>query len=216
MAKSSFIDISVKLSSELPTWPEGFGLNISSLSTIDDSNSVNISRLDMDVHCGTHIDAPLHFVKDGRSTDQLDLDRMIGPCFVVEVPSSLVIITAKDLMTLPIPAGTVRLLLKTSNSFNNLWDSKKFDKDFCAISNDAAEWLVENKIDLIGIDYCSIQKFDDDVATHQTLLRNEVIILEGLDLRKVEAGKYNLICLPISVHGIEGAPVRAVLQNNNN
>lgn len=215
MNNSNIIDISVPLSSNLPTWPGGYGLKISRLLEIGENSEANVSRLDFDVHCGTHIDAPMHFVKNGKSTDQLKLEKMIGNCYVADLPESISTITSNDLDKLNIPKGITRVLLKTSNSHNNLWDSKEFNKDFCAITNDAAEWIVKNQIELIGIDYCSIQKFLDSSETHQILLENAVIILEGLDLRNVDPGNYYLICLPISINGIEGAPVRAILQNIN-
>ena len=212
MNKSEIIDISIPLSKKLPVWPNGFGINISSLATIGNKSDANVSRLDIDVHSGTHIDAPLHFIENGKTTNEINLDRLIGDCFLVELPKNLLTIQRTDLENLNIPNNTTRLLLKTYNSFNNLWDNQTFDKEFCAISVDAAEWLVEQKIDLIGIDYCSIQKFYDPPTTHQIILNNNIIILEGLDLRNVTGGMYKLTCLPISILGIEGVPVRAILQ----
>tara|TARA_B110000285_G_scaffold227359_1_gene288559 strand:- start:1038 stop:1676 length:639 start_codon:yes stop_codon:yes gene_type:complete len=212
MNNGRFIDISVELSDHLPTWPGSHGISISPLQVIDDFNPANVSRLDIDVHSGTHIDAPLHFVKNGKSTNEIDLDRLIGDCFVAEMPSHITTIKFEDLEMIGIPDGTKRLLLKTCNSGNNLWDNNEFNEDFCALDKGAANWVVNNGIDLIGIDYCSIQKFNDSVESHQILLNQEVLILEGLDLRNVISGRYNLICLPISVKGIEGVPVRAILQ----
>ena len=212
MNKSEIIDISIPLSKKLPVWPNGFGINISSLATIGNNSDANVSRLDIDVHSGTHIDAPLHFIENGKTTNEINLDRLIGDCFLVELPKNLLTIQRTDLENLNIPNNTTRLLLKTYNSFNNLWDNQTFDKEFCAISADAAEWLVEQKIDLIGIDYCSIQKFYDPPVTHQIILNNNIIILEGLDLRNVGGGMYKLTCLPISILGIEGVPVRAILK----
>jgi arylformamidase len=207
----NIIDISIPLNSKLPTWPDGYGLKISKILEIDENSDVNVSRLDLDVHCGTHIDAPLHFVKDGKSTNEIKLERLIGEVLVIEFDEEISIITAELLESKKINKNVKRILLKTSNSHKKLWDLDKFDKDFCAISSDAASWLYENNIDLIGIDYCSIQKFHDSNDTHKILLENNIIILEGLDLRQVEEGLYNLICLPLNVEGIEGVPVRAIL-----
>jgi arylformamidase len=207
----NIIDISIPLNSKLPTWPDGYGLKISKLLEINENSEVNVSRLDLDVHCGTHIDSPLHFVKDGKTTNEINLDRLIGEVLVVEFGEEISIITPEILEAKLINKNVKRILLKTSNSHKKLWDLDKFDKDFCAISSEAANWLYLNNIDLIGIDYCSIQKFYDSNDTHKILLKNNIIILEGLDLRNVQEGLYNLICLPLSVEGIEGVPVRAIL-----
>lgn len=87
-----------------------------------------------------------------------------------------------------------------------------FHENYCALTNDAAEWIVEKKIHLVGIDYLSIQLFHDSKDTHVTLLSKEVVILEGLDLRNVEPGEYKLICLPLKINGVEGTVARAVLE----
>jgi arylformamidase len=205
------IDISIPLSSNLPTWPGGYGLSISRLQIIDEQNPVNVSKIDFDVHSGTHIDAPLHFVNNGKTTNEIPLENLIGECLVVEISENKNIITAKDLDQLNFVKSYKKILFKTSNSFHNLWSKSEFDNEYCALSSDGAEWIVQNMIELIGIDYCSIQKFHDSIETHQILLNNNVIILEGLDLRNVNPGVYNLICLPISVDDVEGVPVRAIL-----
>lgn len=211
MNKIEIIDISVPLSNKLPVWPEGHGINLSKLNEIGKNSDANVTRFDIDVHSGTHIDAPLHFIEESLTTNEIELTRLIGKCYIVELDKSIHTIEPSHLEELNIPFDTTRLLLKTSNSHNNLWDNSTFYNDFTAISSKAAQWIVERKIDLIGIDYCSIQKFYDPPTTHQILLKNNVIILEGLDLRNVEIGEYYLTCLPISVIGIEGVPVRAIL-----
>jgi len=205
------IDISIPLRNDLPTWPDGYGLHISTLSSIGDKSEANVSRLDMDVHCGTHIDAPLHFIKNGTTTNEIPFNKLIGEVLIVEFENSKDIITSEDLNSEIKNKSVKKILLKTSNSLNDLWNKNEFDKDFCAISADAAQWLVDNQIDLIGIDYCSIQKFYDSSITHKIILQNNIVILEGLDLRNVEPGLYNLICLPLSIEGIEGIPARAIL-----
>ena len=104
------------------------------------------------------------------------------------------------------------MLFKTLNSFDNIIEQERFREDYVALSPEGAEWIVRNNIDLVGIDYLSIQSFGEDGdRTHKTLLENEVLILEGLDLRKVSRGIYKLIALPLSIPEAEGAPVRAVL-----
>ncbi|MDI9880059.1 cyclase family protein [Flectobacillus longus] len=207
----NIIDISVPLSNNLPTWPGGYGLHISSLQKIEDGSEANVSRLDLDVHSGTHIDAPLHFVADGKTTNDIPLQTLCGEAQIIKIEDSWSVITAELLDQLSIHKGIKRLLFKTANSTNQLWTKKEFDISYVALSACAAQWVVDHQIQLVGIDYCSIQKFFDPVDTHQILLKNAVIILEGLDLLHVEEGIYQLICLPLKVEGIEGVPVRAIL-----
>lgn len=145
MKNLDFIDISVSLSSNLPTWPGGYGLNISKLMEIGKGADANVSRLDLDVHCGTHIDAPLHFMEDGKTTDEIELTKLIGYCYLAELDISISTISYQDLEILSIPEGTNRLLLKTCNSANKLWDKSDFFEDFCALSPCAADWLVKKK-----------------------------------------------------------------------
>lgn len=208
-------DISVTLSGRLPTWPDSPGLTSFSLLSIKNGDPANLSQINMDVHTGTHIDSPLHFLDDGATTEELPLERLIGETWVVEIPKTITTITGDDLSQLSIPKSTKSLLLKTANSANNLWDTHEFDKDFVALDKQGAQWVVDRGIQLIGIDYCSIQKFHDGPETHHILLKNEVVILEGIDLRGIDQGPYMLHCLPIKIEGLEGAPARAILTKIN-
>jgi len=185
------IDITVPLSSRLPVWTDSHGVNISRLMEIE-KDGWTVSRLDIDVHSGTHIDAPLHIVPNGKTTNEIPLEKLIGNCIL--------------------PKDTKRLLCKTDNSRH--WGNihHEFRTDFCSLTADAAQWVVDNKIELVGIDYHSIQLYHDPPDTHQILLENEVVILETLNLLDVEPGEYRLICLPLKVEGVEGISVRAVLE----
>lgn len=171
----------------------------------------NVTRLEMGVHFGTHLDAPCHFIEGGKAVDALALDMLVGPCVVAGIPEAAAI-TPAHLDALDLPADTRRLLLKTRNSA--LWDrpDHPFFEDYAALTPDAARWVVDKGIGLIGIDYLSIQRFADEVSTtHIVLLEAEVIIVEGLDLRAVGPGPYALTCLPMKLAGADGAPVRAIL-----
>lgn len=165
----------------------------------------------MDCHFGTHLDAPLHFVENGKSVDQLDLDKLMGEVFVAEI-RNVRSITSDALERAGIPNNCKRLLLKTDNQ--EYWKKgiSEFQEDFCSIDSSGAQWVVKKGIELIGIDYLSIQRYHDSPLTHTILLENEVIILETLNLEQVKPGKYELICLPIKLQGLEGAPVRALLK----
>ncbi len=205
------IDISVSLHPAMPTWPGSTGVQLLPTMQLAAGDPANVSRLDCDVHSGTHIDAPRHFLAEGKTVEHLALDVLIGPATVTYLPE-VTAITATNLAELNIPAGTRRLLLRTRNS--ELWATgvNEFQPDFVALTADAAQWLVDRGIQLIGIDYLSIQRFADGPLTHQILLEAEVIILEGLNLASVAPGEYELLCLPLALIGIEAAPARAVLR----
>lgn len=208
---NELIDISVPLHPGLPLWPETPALRITQDMSLAAGDVANVSRLDLDAHSGTHIDAPLHFIPGGDTTDDIPLHKFIGPCFVADF-TGLQRITATDLEAAHIPDDTRRLLLKTDNSA--LWQDfrRPFRPDFCALSLDAAQWIAERGMFLVGIDYHSIQMYDDSFDTHIALLQHKVVILESLHLRHIAPGPYELLCLPLRVWGVEAVPVRAVLR----
>lgn len=207
-----FIDISVPLGPDMPIWPGSTSVQIQRTMRLDDGDQANVSRINCSVHAGTHIDAPQHYLEDGYTVDQVPLDVLMGPAVVAFLPD-VDVITADILSAIELPDETKRLLLRTRNS--DLWASgvTDFRKDYVALTSDAAQWLVDHHIQLIGIDYLSIQPFHDSPLTHKTLLKANVIILEGLNLAAVHPGMYDLICLPIRLVGTEGAPARAILRD---
>jgi len=205
------IDISLPLSSSLPVWPGDPRVVIKRTKDLDEGSMVNNSHLSLCIHSGTHLDAPFHFLKSGATVDQLPLEVLIGPAFVCFIPE-VDHITASDLKRIQLPPKIKRILLRTRNS--ELWTKRvsEFVPDYVALTPDAAEWMVEQKIELIGIDYLSIELYGDpESRTHLILLSANVVILEGLNLAGVEPGIYQLICLPLKIPGAEGAPARAVL-----
>lgn len=205
------IDISIPLSSDMPVWPESAGIKLTQISKIVNGDNSNGSQLNCDVHVGTHVDAPLHFIDNGNSVEQLQLKILIGPSLVVYLPH-VDVVTAKTLAALSIPENTQRLLLRTRNSI--LWGKNltEFQTNYVALTNDAAKWIVDHGIRLIGIDYLSIQCYYGNPETHKILLGAGVIIVEGLNLANVAPGRYELICLPLKLVGSDGAPARAVLR----
>ena len=164
------------------------------VSSIADGDLANLSRLDLGVHSGTHVDAPLHFVEGGASVETLPLDVLVGPCVVVD-----------GLDPAAVPPGVERVLFKTPNG--RLWERAEFSEDFVALDAEAARALVERGVRLVGIDYLSI----GDEEAHQALLGAGMVAIEGLDLREVEPGEYRLVCAPLKLEGAEGAPARVVL-----
>ena len=204
-------DISVSIHPKLPVWPGDPQVVLERYRQQSKGDASNDSRLACSVHCGTHIDAPAHFIDRGTTIEQLSLDSLVGSATVVEFPE-IDRITPDLLETQRIDAQTDRLLFKTKNS--ELWadPEHEFYPDFVALSAESARWVVKKGIKLVGIDYLSIQLFKDaEPQTHQILLEAGVIILEGLDLRAVEPGNYQLICLPLKLAGSDGAPARAIL-----
>jgi arylformamidase len=204
-------DISLPVSPSLPVWEGDPKIILEEFLSMDSGADANVSRFAAGVHVGTHVDAPHHFLNDGRTVETLSLDILTGDAFVLNLDDGISLVTADVLDAAPIPPATLRLLLRTGNSRQWTLDAPEFQRDFTAISADGAEWLVEHGIRLIGVDYLSVAPFDDPVPTHQILLRAGVIIIEGCDLHHVPQGKYKLYCLPLKLIGAEGSPARAVL-----
>ena len=203
-------DISLTLSESIPTWPGDRGAEFKKLLELSKGEMANVTAIKMSAHTGTHVDAPCHFLKDGYSVEKLSLEVLIGKAVVVDT-SDAKLITKKVLEEINIPPNTERLLIKTRNS--EQWENgaTEFIEDYIAISADGAEHLVEQGVKLIGVDYLSVAPFDRLVATHQILLKAEVVILEGINLTEVSPGIYTLYCLPIKIAGSDGAPARAIL-----
>lgn len=204
-------DISVTLQPGIPLWPGDPPLVLERVQKIEEGADANVSRLDMGVHTGTHIDAPYHFLTDGGLVEDISLDVLIGPAQVIEFPESCDRITAAVLQEAGIKNGVQRLLFKTRNSA--CWvGGTPFRDDFIALWPDGAEYLVESGVKLVGIDYLSVAPFTDGVTTHRILLEGGIVILEGIDLSQAPAGDYVLYCLPLKLGRCEGAPARAILQ----
>ena len=199
-------DITLPLSSGMPMWPNEPGPDLSPMSQISSGDVANVTRLTLGSHTGTHVDAPRHFIDEGRTVDALPLESLCGPARVIHVDDA----TSVKRRHLEPHRGVERILLQTRNGA--LWDKRGFQKDFLYLDPDAADWLVAQRVRLVGIDYLSIEQFNStDYHTHHALLGAGIVIVEGLDLRKVPAGDYTLWCLPLKVVGADGAPCRAVL-----
>lgn len=179
-------------------------------ASVAHGDPANVSRIDFGVHTGTHVDAPLHFHDGARGVDAVDLHALIGPAQVVDATQQHAHIDAHALSVLPIEDGCERVIFKTTNS--RLWDLDAFSSDFIGLTEDAGHALVERGVRLVGIDYLSIGPYQDPAPTHLALLDAGAVILEGLDLRTVEPGMYELICLPLRIVDCDGAPARAVLR----
>lgn len=205
------MDVSVTVDADLTIWPGDPVYRTERVHKIEDGANSNVSIVEMGVHTGTHVDAPFHFLMDGGTVENLPLDAMVGPAEVVQITDDVQVIDRKVLQSIPIPAGTTRLLLKTRNS--NFWheNPRSFHTDFVGIDEDGANYLVEMGLRLVGIDYLSISPYHMSRPTHEALLKARVVIIESLDLTGVEPGGYNLTCLPLKLGGVEGAPARVIL-----
>jgi arylformamidase len=200
----TLIDVTLPISDQLPVWPGDPPIHVTHVS----EGLPVVSGLSMSCHAGTHVDAPAHFLPGGAGVDGLPLDVLVGPAWVARFVGRAPL-TASMLAGVAIPPGTVRLLIRSDNSDGVV---EAFDRDFVALAPDAAAWLLDRGIRLVGIDGPSIEAYDaPDDPVHRTLLAAGVIIVENLALAGVSPGAYELICLPLPIAGSDGAPARVVL-----
>lgn len=207
---SKIIDISVRLRPDMPVWPDSVGFRIERTQSFALGDNMNVSRLEMDVHCGTHVESALHFLDGGAALEAYPVDVFVGPAHVAHLPDADVI-GRQELERAAIPPTAERLLLRTRNSAFWQDEGALFRTDYAALSPEGATWIVQRGIRLIGADYLSVQRFDDGPETHRILMRGGVAILEGVNLSGVPSGDYRLICLPLWVGDAEAAPARAIL-----
>lgn len=207
------IDISVAVAPGMVLWPGDPPTEVAPVTRLARGDEANVSRLALGTHSGTHCDPPRHFDDAGRAVDRLDLAALVGPAWVADLTHVARDIGAADLDAAGVPAGTVRLLLKTRNSRHWARGDAAFDPDFVGVAADGARWLLARGVRLVGIDYLSIERFDapPDFPTHRLLLAAGVVIVETLDLSAVASGPYTFAFLPLKVAGGDGAPGRAIL-----
>lgn len=203
------IDISLPIQPDMVVYEGDPGVQITPRFQIARGDAANVSLLSLGSHTGTHLDAPAHFLDGAATLERLSLEVLVGPALVAAVNADR-LISRRELERLPL-AGHTRVLLKTRNS--SLWQLGRFTRDYVALDLEGARYLVEQGIRLVGIDYLSIEAFDaPGHPVHRHLLGAGVVILEGLSLAAAEPGVYELLCLPLAVRGIDGAPCRAVLR----
>jgi len=208
---TDWIDVTVPVRNGMVHWPGDPAFHIERIHDQRKGDICTVSKLSMGAHTGTHMDAPLHFLKNAPSIDQIPLEAVIGPARVIAIQDRECI-RREELERHEIEARG-RVLFKTANS-DRLWRKDDFDEDFIFIAHDAAEYLANQGIQTVGVDYLSVGGFRQDaVETHHALLDAGVWIIEGLDLSGVEPGLYELICLPLKLVDAEGAPARAVLRS---
>jgi arylformamidase len=188
-------DISVPITPDMPVWPGDPAVAMRLASKIEDGDNANVTHLSLSAHTGTHVDAPYHFLPEGATLDAVPLNIMTGRAFVLDLPD-VDLITAGVLKQAVIPQRTRRLLFKTRNS--EIWARRE-------------KYLVDRGIKMVGIDYLSIAPYKQSRPTHEILLKAGVFILEGINLTGITPGRYSIYCLPLNLHGVDGAPARAIL-----
>ena len=202
-------DISVPVRTGGLVYPGNPDITIELQQAISRGAGANVSSVRFGSHTGTHVDAARHFFDDGESVDQIPLDSLIGPCIVLTFDSSLMSVGASDLAKHELK-GNSRVLIRTRNS--GFLTEAEFQRDYTFLAPDGAEFLVSKGVRLVGVDYLSIEQFHSGHhKTHRTLLEKKIVIVEGLNLQDIEPGEYELICLPLRLEGLDGAPARAVL-----
>ncbi|MBF5045476.1 cyclase family protein [Aggregicoccus sp. 17bor-14] len=205
-----WVDLSVPISPRLPVWPEDPPLRNARTANIHQGDPANVTELRMSAHCGTHVDAPLHFIPGARAVDALDLRALLGPARVLHLDDAPEV-RARSLQEAA-PKRGERLLLRTRNSEGPWWE-QPFKEDFIGLSLDAARVLAEAGVACVGVDYLSVAGFHaDGAAVHRTLLEAGVVVIEGLALAALprEAREVELLCLPLRLVGADGSPVRAL------
>jgi len=210
----NIFDTSMPIRSDMPVWPGDPSVTLSQLSAINEGASANTSQIQMCVHTGTHIDAPKHFLDNGKTIDQIPLEKLVGEAIVLTIEDQEDVISAAVLQKHPdskFLSTTRKVLFKTSNSKRLHTDPTTFYQDYVGIDTSGAEFLSQFDLDLIGVDYYSVATFNETRAPHQIFLRQEIVLLEGIDLTDVSGGLYRIICLPLNIAGCEGAPARVIL-----
>ena len=208
-----WIDVTVPLRNGMVVWPGDIKVGIIRRVSMERGDMCNNSSINMGVHTGTHMDAPLHFIANGKSIDRLPFDVTVGPARVIEIKDK-VSIKPEELKQHNIQRGE-RILFKTRNS-PQCWQTDSFAADFVYITRGAAQFLVDAGVILVGVDYLSVGSPSDPEKgmkdTHDILLGAEIWLIEGMNLTEITDGNYNLICLPLKLMNTEGSPVRAILQ----
>jgi len=203
---TDWIDVSVPVSEKMAVFAYEQKPQFERRASMDRGDMGNNSTIHMGIHTGTHLDAPRHGIIDGKTIDKMPLSDAIGPARVIEI-NDMEAVRAEALKQYQFKRGE-RVLFKTQNSAR-CWKTDAFVADFVYIATDAAQILADAEVRLVGIDYLSV---GGPPETHKILLCAGVWLLEGLDLSAAIPGNYNLVCLPLRLIGVEGSPVRAVLQ----
>ena len=209
--KLKWMDVTLTLKLNMVHWPTDPPVSIERVRDMNKGDTVNLSKITMGVHSGTHVDAPVHFIKGAKGVNQLSLDSLIGPARVIKITARDTI-KEKELFGYGIKKGQ-RILLRTRNSINKILYKDTFSEDFVYMEEGAAEFLVSRGIRALGVDYLSVGGYKKNGPNvHRILLGAGVPIIEGLDLSRALPGNYYMICLPMKILDSDGAPARVLLK----
>ena len=213
LTSDGWVDVTATLDpAKTPIYAGDAPLRFDFLKDMRTGDKVTLSSYSLGAHSGTHIDAPMHFVAGGASIDKVGLDPLIGAARVIAIPDSVQAIDAAELNRHDWK-GAKRVLFRTRSTLRGWMDSSQFHRDFAYLAPDAAQLLADAAVVLVGVDYISAEQFGAPAPrTHQILLGRGIPIVEGLDLRAIQAGDYDLIVLPLKVAGHEAAPARAIVR----
>ena len=206
---AAWIDISVPITPHMALWPGDPEVRTERIADLNRGDEATVTRLELGVHAGTHVDAPSHFLAQGATLDELSPELLIGDARVILIRNPERV-TVADLQAHE-PQPGERLLLKTRNG--NLRERQGFCPDFVGLDEAAAHYLADARIAVLGIDYLSIAGYQQDQgAVHRCLLGGGIWLIENLDLSAVQPGPYELVCLPLRISGAEAAPARALVR----
>ena len=208
-----WIDVTATLDpASTPVYAGDAPMKFDFLKDMRKGDALSLSVYSLGAHSGTHIDAPMHFIATGAPIDQVSLEPLIGAARVIDIPDSVRAIDAAELNRHDWRSAK-RVLFRTRSTLRGWMDSSQFHRDFAYIAPDAAQLLADAGVVLVGVDYISAEQFAAPAPrTHQILLGHGIPIVEGLDLRLVQAGDYDLVVLPLKVRGHEAAPARAIVR----
>jgi len=202
------IDVSVPLYNGMDSWEGDPSFSFKLVHEMATGFPCNVGEITMSAHSGTHVDAPYHFVDSGKRMGDVKLEQLIGPCQVISVPDEKLVNNMIDSSSLPSEFLHRRVLFKTRGSNT----PGRFTRDFVSISMNAAKYLVSKDVNVIGVDSLSIESYYGDGSVHVFLLGKEVLLIETLDLSKVDDGEYELICMPLNIRDGDAAPARCLLR----
>ncbi len=208
-----WLDVTKPVRPEMVVWPGQPRTERYRLSSLDEGKRSNVSALKMSVHSGTHMDAPLHFLEGGPDVTAAPFGAMFGAVRVAEIGGGM--ITREGLGAYEARTGSLevgeRLFCKTANSSRD-WLTEPFDEQYAAVDAEAARFLAERGVRVVGVDYLSVAPFGNTADTHRTLLQAGVWIIEGLDLRGVAEGNFEMAALPLKLVGSDASPLRVLLR----
>lgn len=202
------IDVSLDISNETVSFPGDPKVEVKRVFDLKKGDIATVSKLSLSSHTATHIDAPAHFIKDGLTVDKLPLEHLMGKVKIFEVPQDDRI--TRSFLEKKHIEKEKAIFFKTKNSQH--LNSSKFYEKYTSLSLDAAEYLIEKGIKVVGIDYLSIEEYgSEEYPVHKILLSHGVIVIEGLNLLDVREGDYEFIALPLRIKDCDGAPARVIL-----